>query len=400
VVALQTAYVGGKVRRRDDAIVAVPLDEWRRPRFSDRERAEVGPTDLDRLVELIQVAADQSGAAAVRRRPWLDPLPVGIRLPEPIPVDVARTGLVSRDTSAADQARAPATVDIGIADHPEEQSQPRVQLDLTAGDSWLFAGAPRSGRTTALTTVAMQAAAAVPPQYLHIYGIEADGGLAGLADLPHCGTVARCDDPVVLDGLLRRLAQWVTQRQAQLVSDGFGSTAQAWRVGTRLPVSLLLLDGWEAFVAAADELDGGQSVATLIGLLRSGPAVGLTVVIAGGRGALSPRPAASVTRRYLLRLADRSDYGLAGLPAPLVPQRMPPGRAIQAPDGVEIQVAAGTANRPARRSGTGYGASRPTAGPPRCPKLPATAPRSSSGRYHSWFDLPISPASRERSPSA
>jgi S-DNA-T family DNA segregation ATPase FtsK/SpoIIIE len=49
--------------------------------------------------------------------------------------------------------------------------------------------------------------------------------------------------------------------------------------------------------------------------------------------------AGAVTTRLLLRLPDRSDHTLAGIPLAAVPRELPPGRALIAPDGIEVQLA-------------------------------------------------------------
>jgi S-DNA-T family DNA segregation ATPase FtsK/SpoIIIE len=100
-----------------------------------------------------------------------------------------------------------------------------------------------------------------------------------------------------------------------------------------------VLDGWEQFVAAADEHDAGRTVDTLLGLLRAGASAGLTVAIAGDRGTLAPRLGSAIGTKLVLRLTDRADYALAGLAERAVPMRLPPGRAVRAGDGTQVQLA-------------------------------------------------------------
>jgi S-DNA-T family DNA segregation ATPase FtsK/SpoIIIE len=92
-------------------------------------------------------------------------------------------------------------------------------------------------------------------------------------------------------------------------------------------------------VSAADEHDAGRTVDRLLSILRAAAAVGLTIVIAGDRGTLAPRLTALVTQRLVLRLADRADLALAGLPALAVGDAPPPGRAVRVHDHAEIQLA-------------------------------------------------------------
>jgi S-DNA-T family DNA segregation ATPase FtsK/SpoIIIE len=46
-----------------------------------------------------------------------------------------------------------------------------------------------------------------------------------------------------------------------------------------------------------------------------------------------------VSAKYVLRLDDRADYALAGISPRDVPTTMPPGRALRAGQGIEVQVA-------------------------------------------------------------
>ena len=55
--------------------------------------------------------------------------------------------------------------------------------------------------------------------------------------------------------------------------------------------------------------------------------------------ALAPRLAGAVTTRLLLRLPDRTDAALAGVPLAAVPRVMPPGRVLIAPEGLAAQLA-------------------------------------------------------------
>jgi S-DNA-T family DNA segregation ATPase FtsK/SpoIIIE len=66
--------------------------------------------------------------------------------------------------------------------------------------------------------------------------------------------------------------------------------------------------------------------------------VGLTALLAGDRALLVGRAASVMTHRVFLRLADRTDLLLAGLPAKPVPTSQPPGRGVLL-DGTEVQLA-------------------------------------------------------------
>ncbi len=143
--------------------------------------------------------------------------------------------------------------------------------------------------------------------------------------------------------LLERLTAEVASRQAALAERGYSSLAEqrddADRAGqTPLPYLVLMVDDWDSFSETYDEVDHGRPTEMMLQLLREGPAVGLRVVLTGGRSVLLSRVAGLVPGRFCLRMADDSDLMLAGLPSSSLPVRMPPGRAVRVADGVELQV--------------------------------------------------------------
>jgi S-DNA-T family DNA segregation ATPase FtsK/SpoIIIE len=302
---LQTALVSGTAAgHQDDPVRVIELDAWRRP--VGVPAAESGTSELGRLVEAIQGAARRRGRDGPVR-PWLAPLP---------------------DTVAVESlaSEVPAQVPLGLLDLPGEQQQVPFTVDVSAGGTVLFAGGPGSGRTSALRTLAVTAATRLAPDRLHLHVIDyAGGSLADLAALPHCGSVA-VGDAGVTARLLARLTAEVTRRRA--ATDGEDD-----------PALLVLLDGWEPFLAAAEEHADAAAVETLLALLRAGPSVGLTLALTGDRAALAPRLCATIAQKLALRLTDRADYALLGLPERAVPARMPPGRAVVAADGAEVQLA-------------------------------------------------------------
>jgi S-DNA-T family DNA segregation ATPase FtsK/SpoIIIE len=86
-------------------------------------------------------------------------------------------------------------------------------------------------------------------------------------------------------------------------------------------------------------VDSGRLVDLLEGLLRRGPAVGLLTVLASDRSGFTHRLSSAISSRLVLRQADRDDYAVFGLNPRDVPRRMPPGRALWATTGEEVQVA-------------------------------------------------------------
>jgi S-DNA-T family DNA segregation ATPase FtsK/SpoIIIE len=189
-------------------------------------------------------------------------------------------------------------------------------VDVGVGGTVLVAGGAGSGRSTLLRTLALSAARRLRPDQLHIHAIDTSGcGLAELAAVPHVGTVVTARDGFeVAARLVIRLARAIADD-----SDG----------GAARPAVLLILDGWDGFVAGAEEYDGARTVDRLHTVLGDAPGVGATVVITGGRAVLAPRLATHAATRLILSCHDPADYAAAGVDARSVPT-FRAGRGIRA----------------------------------------------------------------------
>ncbi len=308
---IQVAHVGGRTATEDEPRVEL-LDAWRRPITPTEVECASGPTDLARAVDAVIAAARRCDCVPARA-PWPPTLPDSIATPQ-LPAHASPTDVV-----------------FGLADRPDHQAQPGETLDLDRGGGVLFAGVSRSGRTTALRSIAFAAARRLAPRDLHIYLIHGAHPLEDVAALPHCVTSTSLHEWDLLAELLQRLEHTVSRRRHQ-------QPAGAQASGSDAPWHLVLIDGWEEFADASAELDLGRSAEVATRLLASAASAGMTIVLTGGRAALAARAASSIPVKYLLRLADRGDYALAGISPRHVPARMPAGRALRAPDAVEIQV--------------------------------------------------------------
>jgi S-DNA-T family DNA segregation ATPase FtsK/SpoIIIE len=77
----------------------------------------------------------------------------------------------------------------------------------------------------------------------------------------------------------------------------------------------------------------------MLQVMRDAAAAGYTVLLAGDRALLGIRIAATLERKFVLELLDRSDFGMAGIPAAALPRTFSAGRAICAEDSSEVQFA-------------------------------------------------------------
>jgi S-DNA-T family DNA segregation ATPase FtsK/SpoIIIE len=340
VAVVQTGWAGATVLGN---AVKSPLPDitrlpWPLPRASadsgERRETETGSeTELTALVRAIREATTALRIGS-QPPPWLPPLPLCLTLSSvPLPT-----------TGGSQEGLRPAA--IGLVDDCDHQRQDTYTIDLEHGGHLLIAGSARSGRSTALRTAAGAIARTHSPRDVHFYGLDCGGGaLSALTALPHTGALVGRDDPERVGRLLARLATAVEQRRRQFAADGVADLAEARRAGSAAiaPAYLVLfLDGFEGFLAEFEDLNGGTLVEDLLCLLREGPAAGLRVVLSTDRRGLTGRLASLADERLILRMADPADYALAGIAASVLPDQMPPGRALAVgrrfPVPVEMQV--------------------------------------------------------------
>ena len=323
---VQSARIGGRRPGTATALeVSVLSLPWGRlghalpvPAAAAEDSEPAMVTDLAVLVAAIRAAAARARIPA-QRAPWLPPLPAEYVL-EP---QIAAGG------SAVDLAPVP----FGVTDLPAAQSREPLALDLATGGHVYLAGSPRSGRSTALRTLAGSLASLYSPYDVHLYAIDCGANaLLPLVALPHCGAVVGRDQMDRMERLLAALAAEVARRQQLLAAAGFAALAEqraAVAVTERLPWMVLLLDRWEGFVAAFENYDYGRLVDAVLRLLREGAAVGLRGVFAGDRSGLQGQVATVFDKRLVMRMANPADYGFAGFSERVVPSVMPPGRVLE-----------------------------------------------------------------------
>ncbi|MFJ4827287.1 FtsK/SpoIIIE domain-containing protein [Streptomyces bacillaris] len=338
LVPFQAGRVGG---RRPGASVASAPAPWvvpvgwgqlglpvpPRPRAA-RAESDVAATDLADLVEAVRGANTALGVPQ-QHSPWLPALPTALVLdelpvPAPGPYDLA-------------------PVPYGMVDLPAEQAQLPLALDLSAFGHLHVVGSPRAGRSQTLRSIAGALARAHSCADLHLYGIDCgNGALLALEALPHTGAVVQRTQPERLARLLARLTAEVARRQELLAARG---AADLPELRTSLPAGerpahiVVLLDRWEVFDKTLADYDSGSLLNGVLGLLREGASVGVHLVVAGDRTLFSSRLSSTTEDKLVLRLNEKSEYSMIGVPQRSVPDDIPSGRALRATDKAEVQIA-------------------------------------------------------------
>jgi S-DNA-T family DNA segregation ATPase FtsK/SpoIIIE len=342
LVPFQAGRVGG--RRPDTAAAAgeqpwLARIDWASIGRPEPQRPPARPddeeiTDLKVLVDAIRRAADRLRIPA-QHSPWLPALPSTLLL----------ASLLGPEHTAAGDGLA--AFPYGVDDLPATQDQRPALIDLDTFGHLMAAGAPRSGRSQLLRTIAVSAAITHSAGDVHIYGIDCgNGALLPLADLPHCGAVVSRTQTERATRLIGRLGQEVSRRQELLAEGGFAdireqrdAAASGAGPGPELPHILVLLDRWEGFTTSLGEVAGGGLSDTITKILGEGASVGVHLVMTGDRSLIAGRIAAMTEDKVAFRLPDRDDYGMIGLRPRDMPDVVPAGRAFRNGSGIETQVA-------------------------------------------------------------
>ncbi|WP_432493576.1 FtsK/SpoIIIE domain-containing protein [Kineococcus auxinigenes] len=276
---------------------------------------------------LAGVVAAVREATALRGRP-VPPAPWSPPLPQRVP--------------AADLPAVPgsgALLRWGLLDVPDEQRRAVAGWDLATGGHLLVAGTVRSGRSTLLRALAVAAAT----EDVEVSVLDGGGALADLVDLAHVGSVVGRAELWRAHRLLQRLTEEVQRRRELFARLGVHDLAAARRApgSGSLPHLVLLADGWDGWAGDLAAVELGAPVDAFHRLLREGSAVGVRVATSGDRALLTSPVAAAAAEVVLLRLADRADAALVGVPAREVPASQPPGRGLLVRDrtALEVQVA-------------------------------------------------------------
>ena len=341
VTHFQSGYLGGSANESDKQEIIIrsfgtsegepwPISpEERRPR-KRRKQAR----DIERLRDAI-IDANQAEGIAPPRRPWLDELPSRLTLQQ---LQWSRAA-----DSELDWYQPGDEPMIGLCDDPEQQAQYPIALHFEADGNIAIYGASGTGKTTALVSIAAELSDADGSTPVEIYGIDAsNGGLALLSALPTVGAVAPLHDEELVERILRRLTEYISDRGNRFAAARAASLSayRTARPADRLPRVFLLVDGIVAFRQVAERDSESAKLMDGLGeIMMHGRSVGVHVVLTADRPASIPhRLSAHVQKQFTLRLANAIDYAVVDVKGDALDEACP-GRALAAGDTRLLQLA-------------------------------------------------------------
>lgn len=339
----QSAYVGGVSSAEEG--VAVEVGEFGfdgiRPIAIDRPAPATNgapqATDLELLVANF-VAAHRESGRPLPRKPWLAPLAPTYDL----------AGLPGSADSDASTGRSDARLAVGVVDVPHRQAQEAMVVDLDVDGSLAIVGAGGSGKTVALRTICAAAADhdGRPEDTPVVHVLDFAGrGLRMVDQLPHVSGVVADDDPERARRVLADIEVLLDRRTAAFAEVLATSLPEyrAARPDEIVPRTLLLIDGYPAFHELFEPLENERWIRVVRRLIQEGRAVGIHVVVTAPRRETIVSPTARALSRWLLlRQTSTDDYRSLEVPADLIGEGAPAGRAIEGGNLAQVAVLGGS----------------------------------------------------------
>lgn len=233
-------------------------------------RPSVGRALVDESVDRLRVADRDTQPI------WLPPLPARLALSRALAGDNGKSRTTGGDGVLV--------VPMGLLDDPAKQRQGSWMLDLNRGGGHVAVlGAPQSGRSTFLRTMAASLSLTHTPRQVSIYGMDlTGGGLLRLEGFPHVGGIAARANRDRLLRLLEELLGMLAAREAVFRKYSIDSLSmlRAKHAAGEIPELIsadvvLLVDGLAQLRADFEELE-----APLVELLQRGGSFGMHLVLA------------------------------------------------------------------------------------------------------------------------
>jgi len=319
-------------------IAEVALDGSRRfLRAAPRpQAAPAAGTQLQALVAHLRDAAQRQQIKPLPG-PWLPPLPEQIVLDRVRPAE-GFDGQIWRPAAAWLEPV------VGLLDDPAHQHQGPLRIPLGREGHLAVYGAPGTGKTTFLQTLALSLALTHTAQDVHLYLLDFGGrNLSALAGLPHVGGVILADEQERMTRLMRLLLRELETRKKLFAHHGV-TTLRAYRdtAGSPLPAIVVMLDNYLGFNDAYHDTPVEEQLTQVV---REGGNLGIHLVLtATNPSVVKMKISSNITAAVTFRLADKGEYGMAvGRTGGLEPAPIPGRGLVKGNPPLEFQTALPTA---------------------------------------------------------
>lgn len=202
---------------------------------------------------------------------------------------------------------------VGEVDDPKHQRKFPLEIALSYYGHVAIYGAPSTGKTTFLQSLAMSIATMYAPSHVNLYMLDFGGlGLRVLQTLPHIGGIVENGDGEKLEKLAYMLDQALEERKRLFSSAGVGNMKAYLEELNhhadmrRVPYIVLMVDNFSAAIKVYPNLE--PLFATL---LQSGANYGIyCVLVSTGSNGISYKFQQNIKMSFALQLADKADYAM------------------------------------------------------------------------------------------
>lgn len=243
------------------------------------------------------------------------------------------------DLPALTSAKGDLSVNLGMADDPERQSQYPLTIDLAKCNNVLVVGSSGSGKTALVQSVLLQICENKTASEVNVYILDYSSRLLGtLRSLPHCGAVLTDSDESYIDAFFALLDDLVEERKLLYASLGVDSFDAARRK-TAIPLVLVVIDNFSGLGATKK----GEAYAYgMADYLKRGSRYGIKYLVTCSHvNEVNMRARQEMDERITLHAKDRYEYEeVLGVRTSYLPPDYP-GRGLCVVDGrpLELQVA-------------------------------------------------------------
>lgn len=215
---------------------------------------------------------------------------------------------------------------VALLDDPCTQTQRPLYLPLSSDGHVAVYGAPGTGKTVFLQTLAASLCSQYSPDEVNLYMMDFGGWSMGMfKNYPHVGIIANDNEEDKIEAIARKLEAELQDRKARFAKEGVGNLRTYLRAtGETLPYLVLMVDNFAPVYQLYPQLED-----FFIKLGREGGNYGIILVATcSSTMALGYKLNQSVKTNIALQMTDYSEYStVVGRTEGMEPEHLP-GRGL------------------------------------------------------------------------